>query len=278
MDMQKDKSETEQDEMSLYDLWKIILGRKRIIFWIFLVSIISAGIISFAMPNIYRGEVGVRIQPKELISAEVGLRIQPKELISAKELFEIVGNLNRERIETIFPQSFDSIKSVKLTQIPGSGDKFKINVELSQKAYFGEAIKIFLKYLNDIPLIARAVEESREILRKRLEEIDLVMSKSQEDAEQLQKMMIKEKLNPVGFNPVHFNKMRSDLEVEKIILKQSMKNLTGIEIVTSPIIFLKPVRPKPLLYVITAGIISLIIGVISALFLNYWDSIKRLKN
>ena len=275
MDMQKDKSGIDENEISLYDLWKNILRRKKIIFWIFFISIISAGIASLVMPNIYRGEVGVRIQPKELISAEVDVRIQPKELISARELFEIVGKLNRERIETIFPQNFDSIKSVKLAQIPGSTDKFKVIIELSQRSYFEEAIKIFMKYLNDIPLIARAVEESREILRKRLEEIDVVMSKSQEDAERFQKMMVKEKLNPVGFNPVHFNRMRSDLEVEKIILKQSIKNLTGIEIVTSPLIYQTPVRPRPILYVTIAGIMGVIIGAFIALFLNYRENPKR---
>ncbi len=199
----------------------------------------------------------------------------PKELISTKELFEIIGNFDREKIEAIFPQNFDSIKSVRIKQIPGSTDKFKIIVELTQTTYFQEVIKIFVQYLNNIPLIARAVEQSREQLTKRLEEIDVVMSKSQEDAERFQRMMVKEKLNPIGFNPVQFNRMRSDLEVEKIALKQSIKNLTGFEIVTNPIIFQKPVRPRPMLYMAIAGVISLILGVFLAMFLIYMENIKR---
>ena len=87
--------------------------------------------------------------------------------------------------------------------------------------------------------------------------------------------MIKEKLNPVGFNPVQFNKMLSDLEVEKITLKQSTKNLTGFEIVTNPIIFQKVVRPRPMLYMAIAGVISLILGVFLAMFLIYVENIKR---
>ena len=134
-----------------------------------------------------------------------------------------------------------------------------------------------VQYLNNIPLITRAVDQSREQLTKRLEEIDVVMSKSQEDAERFQRMMVKEKLNPIGFNPVQFNKMRSDLEVEKIILKQSIKNLTGFEIVTNPIIFQKPVSPRPMLYLAIAGISSLFGGFFIVLFMNFLEKVKGKK-
>ncbi len=65
MNPQNDKPTTYEDEINLYDLWKNIMKRKKLIFWIFIISIISAGIISFMMPKIYRGEVAVRIQPKD---------------------------------------------------------------------------------------------------------------------------------------------------------------------------------------------------------------------
>ena len=268
MNPQNDKPTIyEQDEIYLQDLWKIIMKRKKIIFWIFITAVISAGIISFTMTKIYRAEVGVRIQPKDSSST--------KELISTKELFEIIGKFDEEKIKAIFPQNFDSIKKVKITQIPGSNDKFKITVELSQPANFQDAIKTFMLYLNNIPLIKRVVEESREQLTKRLEEIDVVMAKSQEDADRFEAMMVKEKLNPIGFNPVQFNRMRSELEVEKIALKQAIKNLTGFEIITEPTISLKPVKPRPLLYIILTGLISLIAGIFISAFLNYWERIKN---
>ena len=250
-----------EDEINLYNLWKNIMKRIKLIFWIFIISIISVGSISFMMPKIYHGEVGVRIQLKELIST--------------KELYGIFNNLNRERIEAIFPQFPDSIKEVTIRQIAGSTDKFKIIFEISQKTHFEEAVKIFMRNLNSIPLIAKAVEQSREQLSKRLEEIDLVISKSREDAEHFERMMVKDKLNPIGFNPVQFNKMRYDLEVEKITLEQSIKNLTGFEMVTNPIIFQKPVRPRPLLYMAIAGVISLIVGVFLTMFFTYMENIKR---
>jgi LPS O-antigen subunit length determinant protein (WzzB/FepE family) len=264
---QNDRPKIYEDEINLYNLWKRIIKRKKLILWIFIISVISAGIISFIMPNIYRVEVGVRIQPKDSSAT--------KELISTKELFEIIGTFDREKIKAIFSQNFHSIKEVKITQIPASNDKFKVTVELTQAAYFQDAIKVFMQYLNNIPLIKRVVEESREQLTKRLEEIDVVMAKSQEDADRFQAMMVKEKLNPIGFNPVQFNRMRSELEVEKIALKQTIKSLTGFEIITQPTISSKPVRPKPVLYIILAGLISLVAGFFIATFLDYLERIKK---
>jgi len=258
---QSDKPTIYEDEINLYDLWKNIVKRKRSIFFIFIVSIIATGTISLIMPKIYRAEVGVRIQTKELISP--------------KELSEIIGKFNQEKIRMIFPKYSDSIKEVKIIQIPASTDKFKLTVELSETVYFQDVFKTFIQYLNNIPLIKRVVEESREQLAKRLEEIDVVISKSQEDAERFQSMMVKEKLNPIGFNPVQFNRMVSDLEVEKIALKQSLKNLVGFEITSQPMISFSPVRPRPLLYMMLAGVISLLFGIFLALFLNYWESLKR---
>ena len=276
MNPQERKPTAYEDEINLYDLWKNVIKRKKLIFGIFFVSIISTGIISFMMPKIYQGEVGVRIQEsQESISPGYYGKIQPKELISPKELYEIIGNFDREKINLIFPQYSNSIKDVMIRQISGSTDKFKIIFEMRQIAYFQEVVKIFMQYLNNIPLIARAVEQSRERLRKRLEEIDVVMSKSEQDAERFQRMMIKEKLNPIGFNPVEFNKMRSALEVEKIALKQSIKNLTGFEIVTNPIISKSPVRPRPKLYMAIAGVISLVFGIFLTMVLSYIENIKR---
>ncbi len=267
MSPQNDKPTTYENGINLDDLWKSIIKRKRLIFWLFIISIISTGIISFAMPKIYQGEVAVRIQPKDSSSTT-------KELISTKELYGIIGNFDREKIQTIFPQYSDSVQNVSIIQIPGSTDKFKIIIELRKPNDFQEAVKIFVQYLNNIPLMARAVEQSREQLTKRLEEIDVVMLKSQEDAERFQNMMVKEKLNPIGFNPVQFNRMRSDLEVEKVILKQQIKNLTGFEIVTDPILFQKPVRPRPMLYLTVAGILGLFGGLCIALFMNFLEKVK----
>jgi len=60
-----------EDEINLYDLWKVIVKRKAIIIGLFFISILSAAVITFNMPKIYRGEaiLSVRVfPPKEIVS------------------------------------------------------------------------------------------------------------------------------------------------------------------------------------------------------------------
>ena len=50
------------DEINLYDFWKIIAKRKILIIGLFIVIVVSTAIASFRMPDIYRGEAGLVIK------------------------------------------------------------------------------------------------------------------------------------------------------------------------------------------------------------------------
>ncbi len=260
MNSQNEKDTIYEDETNFYDIWKQIAKRKKLISGIFIIFTSLAVIISLTMPKTYRGEVAIKIQPKDLIST--------------RELFEIIGQFDPEKIARIFPNNFTSINSVKIIQIPGSTDKFRVSIELIETAYFQDIIKVLVEYLNKTTLIKKAVEQSREQLLKKIEEIDVVMKNSQRDAESFQKMIVREKLNPIGFNPVQFNKMLSDLEIEKIVLRQTMRELTGFEIIAQPTISPKPVKPRPILYMASAGITGIIIGLFLAIFLDHLEKLK----
>ena len=44
------------DEINLYDFWKVIVKRKMLIIWLFIVVVGLTAIGSFLMPDIYRGQ------------------------------------------------------------------------------------------------------------------------------------------------------------------------------------------------------------------------------
>ena len=44
-------------EINLYDLWKVIIKRKKIVLWMLLIFVTLSSTISLLMPKIYRGEV-----------------------------------------------------------------------------------------------------------------------------------------------------------------------------------------------------------------------------
>ncbi len=264
MDLHEGKNRVDEGEINIYDIWKNIVKRKFLILGVLIIALILGAIVNLFSPKIYRGEAV--------------LKIQPTQLISTKELFEIIGKFDREKVAIISPENLTIINSVKIIQIPGSTDKFKVSIELTERDHFQGIVRAFVEYLNNIPFIKRTVDQSREQLLKKLEDVDVVMNKSQQDAESFKKMMVREKLNPIGFNPVQFYKMLSDLEIEKIVLKQSMSNLTGVELISQLAISLNPVKPRPVLNMTIAGITGLIVGLFLAVFLNYLENLKRSSN
>ena len=59
-----------EDEINLYDYWKVIVKRKRLIIGLFVIAILASAIISFLMPKIYRGEVILKLPTKELTCSQ----------------------------------------------------------------------------------------------------------------------------------------------------------------------------------------------------------------
>ncbi len=57
METQNKGTSTYDDEINLYDYWKVIVKRKRLIIGLFLVAVLASAVISLSMPKIYRGEV-----------------------------------------------------------------------------------------------------------------------------------------------------------------------------------------------------------------------------
>jgi len=81
-----------QDEINLYDYWKVVVKRKKLIIGLFLISLLVAAIINLLAPKVYRGEAIFEIAAKEIITGKE----KEKEIITAKEIVSIMGNLDGE--------------------------------------------------------------------------------------------------------------------------------------------------------------------------------------
>ena len=81
---------THEDEIDLYDYLKVIVKRKWLIITLFLVSVVSAGVVSSLMTEIYRGEGVLKIQ-----------------LTSPEEVSAIIGDLRSEELRrSILPETY----------------------------------------------------------------------------------------------------------------------------------------------------------------------------
>lgn len=250
-----------EDEINLYDYWKVIVKRKRLIIGIFLVVVLASAIISFLMPKIYRGEVVLK------------LPLASKELTS-KELLSVIGKIAAEKVKNILPTTHHLIADVKLNALKDSIDKLQLIIEAKNKDDISSAITELVAYLNNFSLINRAVEEERQKLIMQSEEINKVIKGSDELTRTYKKLLESGRLIPVGFNPIELEKRASDLKIEKLIIEQGIKRPKGVEMISLLNIPKNPVKPSIKKNIAVAGFVSLFAGIFWAFFIEYVEKVK----
>ncbi|MBU1290929.1 hypothetical protein KJ898_03890, partial [bacterium] len=245
METQNKGTAVYEDEINLYDYWKVIVKRKTLIIGLFLAAVLVSAIISLLMPKIYRGEV-----------------VLTQLVLSPKELIAIGGKIDAGKKEEILPTTHHSITAIKLNVLKDSTDKLQLIIEAKNKDAISSAMTEFVGYLNNFPLINRSVEEERQRLLKQSEELSNVIKGSNKLAETYEKLLKAGKYVPmgfnlVGFNPVDVRKKISDMKVEKFIIDQTLNRPKGVEMIENPYILKNPVKPKIKMNIALAGIISL---------------------
>ncbi len=248
-----------EDEINLYDYWKVIVKRKSLIIGLFFIATLASAIISLLMPKIYRGEVVLQLTAKEL---------------TAKELLGVIGKIDGEKIKSILPKTHYLVTDVKLNALKDSTNKLNVVIDAKRANDIPDAVSELVEYMNNNQLIKRYVEQERERLLKQSEEISKTIESSRELVKTYKILIMSGKLIPIGFNPIELNKMVSDLKIEKIAVEQAIKNLKGVEILGNLYIPKNPVKPSIKKNIVIAGITSLFVGIFLAFLMEYIDRIK----
>jgi len=255
------------DEINLYDLWKVIAKRKILIIWLFIVVVVSTAIGSFLMPDIYRGEAGLIIN----LSSEI---------ITAKEITDLIGKIDDEKMLRIVPKSYSSVTHIEFNAIKDSKDKIIVTIDARRIDDILKALSEVVAYLNSMEIIKSTVSRYKAILIKQSAELSDLIKSSPDLLATYNKLFRAGKLSTIGFNPVEVNKKIVEIKVELLSIEQRLSRLNngGIEIAAQPYISNRPVSPRILLNVVAAGILSLFLGVFLAVFIEYIGNIKNKKS
>jgi len=251
------------NEMNLYDAWKVVAKRRKLIFVLFLVTVISTAIIGFITPKIYRGEAF--------------LNIMLYESMPAKELTDMVGKIDAEKRKHILSKTYSSVSDVELKALKDSKDKVIITIDAKNVDDIPKALSEIMDYLNNIDIVKMTVKEENEKLENKSIELSDVISSSTELVDTYHKLLRAGKLLPVGFNPIDLNRRIADIKLEKLVVEQSLQRLKkgGIGIATQLYISKEPVKPKIKLNVVIAGVVSIFFGIFLSFPLEYADKIKK---
>jgi hypothetical protein len=254
------------DEINLYDFWKVIAKRKKLIIGLFIVIVVSTAIGSFLMPDIYRGKAV--------------LFVIPSEEITAKEITDLIGKVDREKRLSIMPKSYPNVKDIKFNTIKDSNNKIIVTIDAKKIDDIPRALSEVVDYLNNMDIIKSKISRSKAIALKQSEELADLIKSSPDLLSTSDKLFKAGKLSTMGFNPIDINKKIIDAKLELLGIEQQLSRLNkgGIEIAVQLYISGKRVGPKILRNVIAAGIFSILLGVFLAVLIEYFGNIKNRKS
>ncbi len=267
----------QEDEIDIREYINVIIKRKKLILAIFLVSVVTAAIVSLRMPKVYEITSTVQLGSVNelLIKNEEAKAI----MLNQNLLLSVINDLNLKiTAETLQ-------KDIKITDINGT-NLLKIKI-----TYPGidTALKINDAIVN--PLIAQGqnmYQERLVIVNERLKELDAEIKNAEGDINRTQTLIF-------GL-PNANNISQSDVSLRVILLQNTLPNyesnltalrnqVNGLKIILSnakdfkifdaPIKPKNPVGPKKKQNVIIAGMFSLILGVFLAFILEFWQKSKK---
>ncbi len=254
------------DEINLYDLWKVIAKRKKLIIGLFIVIVGLTTIVSFLMPDIYRGKAV--------------LFVIPSEEIKAKEITDLIGKIDREKRLSIMPKSYPNVTDIKFSTIKDSKDKIVVTIDAKKRDDITRALSEVVDYFNNIDIIKSTVSRSKAIDLKRSEELSDLIKSSPDLLFTSDKLFKAGKFSTMGFNPIDISRKIIEAKIELLEVEHQISRLNkgGIEIAVQLYISNKRVSPKILTNVVVAGIISILLGVFFAVLIEYFGNIKNKKN
>src|ERR1035437_9725975 len=176
------------DDINLYNYWKVIAKRKIFIIGLFIVIVGSTAIGSFLMPNIYRGEA-------------VLLIALPMPEITAKEITDLIGNIDREKQLSIVPKSYPNVNRIKFNAMKDSKNKIVVSIDAKKIDDFPKALSEVINYLNNIGILKSTVSRSKEILLRQSAELLEIIKSAPDLLVTARKLFKARKFFLMGFNP-----------------------------------------------------------------------------
>ena len=168
----------QDDEINLYDYWKVLVKRKKILTGIFLVPLVIVTIISLIQPRYHRGESEISIPalPASNIPS----------VITAPNIVNLIGDIDDTKKVKIFTKNSDAIKNASVSLPKKSTDKVNIIIDAKTADIIPQAFKEIFDYISNMPEIkgeiARIQAETDLKTGKLIEEADFVLKKLIEEA------------------------------------------------------------------------------------------------
>jgi len=277
MNLQQDKIEYE-DEIDLIDYVKVIIKRKREILTVFVFAVVIAFLFSVFFPKIYKIDTALEIGKIGEETVEV-----PQQLVE-KIKNDVFGILVREKLK-ISERDFEKYFQIKPEN---PKDTYLVQIEIdSKKPQLAQKI---LEETNNLILSdhQEKIKAKEELLKKDIERLKNKVSSLEEEKknleakiEALQKVLLYQQDPGTQFALFDTKEKleRKKQEIENLYLKinsleRTLEDILPTQIAKPPTISEVPIRPKPLLNIVIAGVLGIFLGVFWAFLKEWWEKNK----
>jgi hypothetical protein len=262
-----------EEEINLYDYWKVLVKRKKVFIGIFLVPLVIVTIIGLSLPRYYRGESEISI-PTLPASNIPSVRTAPN-------IVRLIGHIDDSQKVKIFTNNPDAIVSVFISLSKTSTDKINVSIDAKTADIIPQAFTDLLDYINNLPRIKEEmakISEQIDFKIKNLIEVkkaNLIFLNDMSDA-------IKKRKSPfVNFNPADLIRKDGDLSLEIMNLQQEKtammkaKELNiNVGILGQLSITEQPSNSRIKQMIMITGLLSLFAGIFVIILLEYIDRMK----
>jgi len=304
-----------EEDINVYECWKVLVKRKKILIGIFLIPVIMATIISVSLPRFFRGESEIVIAalPAPHVSS----------VITAPNIVKLTANTGNKLKEKIFFNNPDAIKSVSVSIPKIAKDRVEIIINAKTAEIMPQAFQNVLYYIGNIPAIKEEIAriQADNVLRTEMlkEEADFKIKKLIEAKKAnllyfnyITEIMKNKQLSYAAINPSDLIVKDTHLSLEIASLQQAKRSMVTKELLPiinnvdpanstkkndallekmssqsikvtvgtlGPISITKqPSDSKVKQIIIITGLISLVSGIFMVFLLDYIDRIKEREN
>lgn len=139
-----------EEEMNLYDYWKVLVKKKKIFIGIFLIPLVIVTVITLSVPRYYRGECEINIPATPVPNIVT--------VATATDIVRIVGHIDDQKKVKIFKLNTNTIKNVSVSISKKSADRVIIVIEAKTADAIQQAFKDILSYIGNLPEIKGEIE------------------------------------------------------------------------------------------------------------------------
>ncbi len=272
--MDTKKEITSDNEINLYDYWRILVKRKKIFFGIFLVPLIITIIVSLVIPRYYRGECEISLYTLPVFDKHSA--------ITASSILTLVGNIDDSKKVKIFANNSGLIKSAMISAPQKSADKLTIVINATTADVVPRAFKNMFDYINSLPEIISEINKINAETDLKIQKLKEAKKANLIFLSQVTDMMKKKQLSFVNIiNPADLIKKDAELSLEimnlqlaktDMVKKQKLNTMIGT--LGSPSLTRQPSNAEIKKVILLTGFLTFFVGLVTVFFFEYISARK----